>query len=49
MLEQAQTILRHPKRKVVGFTAAIPSVLDFGEISSEDSTDGTAADQPLND
>ena len=49
MLEQAQTILRPPKRKVVGFTAAITSVLDFGEISSEDSTDGTDADQPLND
>ena len=30
MLEQAQTILRPPKRKVVRFTAAIPSVLDFG-------------------
>ena len=50
MLEQVQTILRPPKRKVVRFTAAIPSVLDFGEISSEDSTDGTGADsQPLND
>jgi hypothetical protein len=49
MLEQAQTILRPPKRKVVAFTGAVTSVLDFGEISSEDSEEAAADSQHLND